>query len=109
MSEQRLQDELVKWEEQKHVRLAHGDKLDQPRELEHFAYFKSKTNAEKAAAALTNQGYSVSMRKKGLFGIAMMASRSDSFTNIVDILSFIINLMEEHGGEYDGFGAEVVE
>jgi hypothetical protein len=109
MSEQRVQDELVKWEEQKRVRLTHGDKLDHPREIEHFATFKSKANAEKAAGALKAQGYAVSMRKKGLFGVDMMTSRNDSFIEIEKILDSIIQIIDTHGGIYDGFGAEIVE
>ena len=105
----KIEQEIAKWEEQKNLRLSHGDKLEVPREVEHFASFTSKSNAHTAGEKLVANGFQVFSAKRGLFGIDIKAVRSDSMTSYEDVISLVLGIVQEYGGKYDGFGAEIVE
>jgi hypothetical protein len=108
--EQRFQQELVRWEEQLKVRNNHGDRLDQARKVEHFAYFRSLSAAKKVAEDLSTIGYEVEVTKRGLFKVGLVATREDALDdNFVLAFKAVLYVVEGNGGEYDGFGAEVVE
>lgn len=109
MLEQRFQEELVRWEEQLEVRKEHGDRLDQPRQIEHFAYFRKLDNAKKVAEDLSSIGYEVSVAKAGLFKFSLLAMREDALDeHFVQAFKAVLFVVEGNGGAYDGFGAEVV-
>jgi hypothetical protein len=108
--EQRFQEELVRWEEQLKVRNEHGDRLDQPRQVEHFAYFRKLDNAKKVADDLSTMGYEVSVAKAGLFKFSLLATREEALDeHFVQAFKAVLFVVEGNGGTYDGFGAEVVE
>ncbi len=110
MLEQRFQEELVRWEEQLKVRNEHGDRLDQPRQVEHFAYFRKLDNAKKVADDLSTMGYEVSVAKAGLFKFSLLATREEALDeHFVQAFKAVLFVVEGNGGTYDGFGAEVVE
>lgn len=110
MLEQRFQEELVRWEEQLKVRNEHGDRLDQPRQVEHFAYFRKLDNAKKVADDLSTMGYEVSVAKAGLFKFSLLATREEALDeHFVQAYKAVLFVVEGNGGTYDGFGAEVVE
>jgi regulator of RNase E activity RraB len=108
--EQRFQEELVRWEEQLKVRKEHGDRFDQPRQVEHFAYFRKLDAANKVAEDLSSIGYEVSVAKSGLFKVSLLATREDALDeHFVHSFKAVLFVVEGNGGKYDGFGAEVVE
>ena len=110
MLEQRFQEELVRWEEQLKVRNNHGDRLDQARKVEHFAYFRSLNAAKKVAEDLSTIGYEVEVTKRGLFKVSLLATREDALDeHFVQAFKAVLFVVEGNGGEYDGFGAEVIE
>jgi regulator of RNase E activity RraB len=110
MLEARFQEELVRWEEQLKVRREHGDRLDQPRPVEHFAYFRKLDDAKKVAEDLSSIGYEVSVAKAGLFKVSLLATREDALDDdFVQAFKAVLFVVEGNGGSYDGFGAEVVE
>jgi regulator of RNase E activity RraB len=110
MLEERFQEELVRWEEQLKVRREHGDRLDHPRQVEHFAYFRKLDNAKKVADDLSTIGYEVSVAKAGLFKFSLLATREDALDeHFVQAFKAVLFVVEGNGGTYDGFGAEVVE
>ncbi len=90
-----------------------GDRLDVPREIDHFADFPTKEHAERAAAALRNAGFRTDAldppenddepwslqfhRDEPLSG-----GRPDEF------VSEILDVILEEDGEYDGWGASHV-
>jgi regulator of RNase E activity RraB len=110
MLEERFQEELIRWEEQLKVRNEHGDRLDQPRQVEHFAYFRKLDNAKKVADDLSTIGYEVAVAKAGLFKYSLLATREDALDeHFVQAFKAVLFVVEGNGGTYDGFGAEVVE
>ena len=92
--------------------LAEVADLSKPRLVEHFLYLPSRDAAEQAAAALTAQGYTADARaaagEEGALPWLVLASQ----TTVVDEQSvgearkLFEGLVERHGGDYDGWGAE---
>ena len=110
MLEQRFLEELGRWEEQKKVRLEAGDHLDKLRDIQHFALFRNRSEAKKAAEDLISIGYEVSLAKAGLFKVNLLATREDALDDdFVQAFKAVLFVVEGNGGSYDGFGAEVVE
>lgn len=52
--------------EQVHQRLSMGDRVDVPRKADHGAAFRTKVEAEEAAAALRTLGYEVDLHRRWL-------------------------------------------
>src|SRR5688572_20692440 len=89
--------------EQLAQRVKMGDHLDLPRDVDHFAYFKHKKQADSAAAELLDDGYRVSMSRKKLTWHLVAHTESTLEPSTVD--SFVrseFELINRHGGVYDG-------
>ena len=98
------------WAAQKQERIRLGDNLIAPRTVEHFAAFKRSKRAEEAATALRALGFQVVIGRRRM-KTALQADRTDPLTD-EDVRRFVhevATLVETHGGEYDGWGAETAD
>ena len=96
--------------EQDTQRLKMGDSLSTPRPIDHFLYFRSKADADKAAVALIDQGFKTSISRKGFHDWLLEArNESDVELETVDALSdWMFAFAQTHDGIYDGWGAPVI-
>lgn len=87
-----------------------GDRLEVAREVHHDGVFPNKETASQAGEELATLGYSTEVvEEDDLFLLEVQKISpvdSDSVNSFVQEVSSII---ERHGGEYDGWGAEVVD
>jgi hypothetical protein len=104
-----VSDNLTQWVAQRDQRIQLGDALEQSRQIDHVAYFRSRNAAARAASTLESHGFSVSQARSG-FRTAVSASRDDALTDasVAAFLNLIVPIVEENGGKYDGFGGGVV-
>ena len=104
-----LSSQLKRWSAQKEQRLSMSDDLAEPRDLDHFIYFKRTTDAQKANAALESAGFVVLIDSNGK-NVAVQATRSDALTDarLAEVLTEVITIAVDAKGDYDGFGGEVV-
>ena len=88
-----------------------GDDVHATREVDHAASFESKAAADKAASALSKKGFHVHAPKKTEDGIAIEFHRADSLGDgrIDEVTDEILEIVLGEGGDYDGWGAPVVE
>jgi hypothetical protein len=107
-----LKDEIeVFWPEQKQQRIDAGDKLHVAREVVFFSYFKNKAAVAGAEDALMKLGYLVSSGLKTFGKSSLMAKMDSALTDaaVRKFLTEFITVIEEAGGEFDGFVAEIIE
>lgn len=85
-----------------------GDRLDVPREVEHFAYFSRKGRAESVAAELESRGYRTELVRAG-FRTALVARTTADVTPETTrrIMTEVFENVENGGGEYDGWGGPI--
>jgi regulator of RNase E activity RraB len=88
----------------------HGDPTDQPRQIDHFAYFPDQQSCDAFEAFVRAEGFSVSQpgarRPDGSFGLVF--SKTGIPDNIDSITLPLFQDALDHGGEYDGWGCPVV-
>lgn len=96
------------WPAQREQRAELNDVLSEPRDVEHFIYFKRRANAEAAADALVADGFAVELGRRG-FRTVIKAVRADALTDeaVAQFLREVITVVEQHHGDYDGWGATV--
>ena len=91
-------------------RLEIGDDLESSRAVDHTAVFPNVEGAAQAAEELAALGYSAEVLEEDDYFLLeaqqMSPLDSDSVKKFVQEVSSIV---ERHGGDYDGWGAEVVE
>jgi hypothetical protein len=96
--------------EQAVQRIKMGDHVDVAREIEHFAYFRRPQSANAAAAELRGCGFRTTVTRKG-FGSVLLVARIESDVERDSTDAFVrelYELVERHGGFYDGYGGTVV-
>jgi regulator of RNase E activity RraB len=96
--------------EQDTQRLKMGDSLSTPRPIDHFLYFRSKGDADRAALELIDQGFTTLVTRKGFHDWQLEAqNESDVELDTVDALSdWMFAFAGRHDGIYDGWGAPVI-
>jgi regulator of RNase E activity RraB len=96
--------------EQDTQRLKLGDSLSTPRPIDHFLYFRSKADADRAALELIDQGFATAVSRKGFRDWLLEAkNESDVELETVDALSdWMFAFAQRHDGIYDGWGAPIV-
>lgn len=88
-------------------RLSLGDRLEVPREVEHFSHFRRKAAAASAADELIECGYSVFLERRGLKLLVVARKESAVEPPIVEaFVREVFDIVESHGGDYDGWGGE---
>lgn len=97
------------WEPQKQQRLELGDRLDQSRQMDQFAFFRRRKGAEAAARDLEAQGFATQVSRRGLKH-ALTAQRDEVLTDdgLHAFLVTVITAVATNGGAYDGFGGTIV-
>jgi hypothetical protein len=109
MAHKSLDWQLHASETQLEQRRSMSDQLDRPREVDHFAYFRKRANAEEVATQLRTDGYTVELSRKGF--TTSLAAHKDSPVDSATVTAFVtkmFDLVESNGGEYDGWGGSVV-
>jgi regulator of RNase E activity RraB len=91
-------------------RLEIDDDLESSRAVDHSAVFPNVEGASQAAEELADLGYSAEVLEEDDYFLLEAHQTSpldpDSVKQFVQEVSSIV---ERHGGDYDGWGAEVVE
>ncbi|MFN3725839.1 MAG: DUF695 domain-containing protein [Allosphingosinicella sp.] len=87
---------------------AHGDNLSEPRSIDHFAYLPSVIAAESLRDHLHEQGFIVDEPRIDGGSVAVSFKRTDRPEDIDDVVIPIARRLQELGGEYDGWGCEVI-
>lgn len=87
---------------------AHGDNVSEPRPIDHFAYVPNATAAASLRDCLHEQGFSVDEPRIDGGTVAVSFKRTDRPEDIDDVVIPISRRLQELGGEYDGWGCEVV-
>ena len=84
-----------------------GDDLTRARPVEHFVYFNRKRHALDAANALVELGFGI-LTNRDRLKIIVCATRPEDLTdeNVQHFLGEVVGVVESHGGDYDGWGAE---
>ena len=108
MAKKTLSDHLAMDELQLRQRAELGDRIEVPREVEHFAYFSRRKQAETVAELLRGKGFATQTARVGLRTalVARIAAdvRAETTARIV---TEVFDLVESGGGEYDGWGAAI--
>ena len=106
-----LAEQLNQWLLQKAERTSAGDALFEPRVVEHFAVFKTKTDAQVAARELVECGHECFIDRAGLFKFHLSATRRENLLDdsVEKFVSQVLSIVLNHNGFYDGFGAEVID
>ena len=88
----------------------HGDRSDQPRQIDHFAFFPDETTRTAFATVITAKGYTVggSQPKSDGGKAGLEFSHLGAPNDMYDRSRELQALAAENGGEYDGWGCPVV-
>jgi len=88
---------------------ANGDRLTESRPIDHFAYFPNATAAASLRDYLREENFSVDEPRIDGGTVALNFKRYDRPDSIDDVVIPIARRIQEVGGEYDGWGCEVVK
>jgi regulator of RNase E activity RraB len=87
-----------------------GDRLEVPRQIDHFAYFPDEAKAVAATGDLRALGYVVDAPKpnRDEYGVSFKRTESLQANRMDPIIAELYELIvEKHGGHYDGWGCAV--
>jgi len=92
--------------EQLAQRVKMGDHLEVEREIEHFALFTGRKEADAARAQLVAAGYSANVSRKGWSKFELRARNITSIGahEVDDVVCRVFAVVERHHGIYDGWG-----
>ena len=109
MPKNSLDTQLAANDRQLAQRRAMNDQLEVPREVDHFAYFRKRADAETVAELLRDQGLVVALSGSGRK--TELAAHGRSAVDPATVSAFvtaIFRTVEAHGGVYDGWGGPIV-
>jgi len=86
----------------------HGDNHSEPRLINHFAYLPNARATAELRDFLAGQDFSVDEPRVDGGSVGLRFTRSDRPDNIDDVVVPIARRIREVGGDYDGWGCEVV-
>jgi len=103
-----LESQLDLWRVQQAQRRDLNDDFEALRPVEHFACFRRRAFANVAGAQLRSQGFTVTIKRKGLDTV-LQATREEPLdhASVERFLGEVIAIVERSQGEYDGWGAAV--
>lgn len=87
----------------------HGDSLSEPRPIDHLAYLPNAVAAASLRDYLSEQGFIVDEPRCEDSSVALSFKRTDRPDGIDDVVIPIARHVRELGGDYDGWGCEVVK
>ena len=87
-----------------------NDRLGTPREVEHFAHFSKRRQADAACAELETRGFVCTVTRMGIGKIDLVATTvADVTPETTDRLSTVVfTIVASNGGNYDGWGGTVL-
>lgn len=88
---------------------SHGDNLTEPRLIDHRAYLPSAAAAAELRAYVSGQGFTVDEPMIDGGQVVLDFKRSDQPDKIDDVVVPVARRVQQLGGEYDGWGCEVVQ
>jgi len=88
-----------------------GSDITKPHEIDFFLDFEKFESAAPVAQSMDKDGFKVKMYKNddGTYTIEAKKTLVPSLSNMIEITNKLNSLTEQYGGNYDGWGAEVVE
>jgi Regulator of ribonuclease activity B/Family of unknown function (DUF695) len=88
---------------------AEGDQFDAARAVAHMAVFADESQAQQAAAALRADGFTAAVEPDGEGDFALTAVRDDPVAppRVHDLSWGVQEIVERHGGTYDGWTCAV--
>ena len=89
----------------------HGSDLSKPHDIDFFLDFDKFEQAAPIAQAMDKDGFKVKMFENGDGTYTIEAKKSivPSLETMREITSQLNSLTERYGGNYDGWGTEIVE
>ncbi|MEQ8764661.1 MAG: DUF695 domain-containing protein [Planctomycetota bacterium] len=91
----------------------HGDKLTQPREIEHKAYFPEASHRDSFVTAVEELGYTIQSSSPAIdaehFAVHFTHQDVPTHSKIEQVVTRLCRLAEEHRGAYDGWGCAIVK
>jgi Regulator of ribonuclease activity B/Family of unknown function (DUF695) len=88
----------------------HGDVVATPRRVDHWAYFETATARDAFVQSVTRDGFALDQVLDGdSFGAQVFRTDSVELDHIHDVEMTLVELAEQHGGEYDGWETEIVK
>jgi hypothetical protein len=92
------------------VNVAHGDRLSEPRQIDHAASFRSRTAAVAAAAEFEAAGYRVDAVRRHWLTVWLEFSKQTpvDHTSAEAFTREVVGIVDRHGGRYDGWGGHLV-
>ena len=89
-----------------------GDKLEKPRDVVHWVYFKAAADRENYKNAILNLAYSIEeesqVKENQKYCLRFKRCQMVSSTEIDDAVIELFQLAKKHRGEYDGWETEVI-
>lgn len=97
--------------EQFSQRIKMRDNVDEPRVVEHFANFAAIKDARTAGAALEQLGYRAQVDRRMLFrGTLRVTKVATVDVETADLMvEEVFAVVAAHHGDYDGWGAPVIQ
>ncbi|QHC55012.1 regulator of ribonuclease activity B [Rathayibacter tanaceti] len=95
--------------EQLEIRLRYGDQVWELREVDHFAVFSRRSAARRAGRTLVASGFEIAISRLRLSQVLVASHHSavdEESTSA--FLRQVIEAVENEGGRYDGWRAEIV-
>jgi hypothetical protein len=89
-----------------------GSDLSKPHEIEFFLYFPAEANAEAAAKALPDRGFShrVTRAARGTESLLLLTRPMiPDEAGLAQLRRELDAIARQHGGKYDGWGSPVVD
>ncbi|HEY3505685.1 MAG TPA: DUF695 domain-containing protein [Actinocatenispora sp.] len=88
--------------------VSRGDRAEVPRPIEHSAHFAEPKAAGAAGSELGKLGYRVSASTDPDGGATLTVTRAVALTGIDDATVEVLTVVRAHGGDYDGWGSDLV-
>ncbi|GAA3517048.1 DUF695 domain-containing protein [Actinocatenispora rupis] len=88
--------------------VSRGDRAEQPRPVEHSAHFAEQKQASAAGAELGKLGYRVTASVDPDGSATVTATRAVPLTEIDEATVQVLTVVRANGGDYDGWGCDLV-
>jgi hypothetical protein len=83
-----------------------GDRVDEPRQIDHLAGFRSRKAATAAAKDLETAGYRIDGMRRRFLAVWVEFSQETAVdhASAAAFTREVIGILDRHGGSYDGWG-----
>jgi len=93
----------------------HGDVIEAERPIDHFVYFLTPESRAQFVASLPSNGFPESQAQehsgdvKDPYIVQVIRTDTVELGHLHDVVMDLANLAEKYGGDYDGWGAPIVQ